>query len=73
MNNATYKTSHTQPGTAERIVYFTPNLQRSVGDNATVNYYQPLIRVMLKGDVQQYSLGNNNLFTFSLNLEEAQA
>jgi len=73
MNNATYKTSHTQPGTAERIVYFTPNLQRSVGDNATVNYYQPLIRVMLKGDVQQYSLGTNNLFTFSLTLEEAQA
>jgi len=28
---------------------------------------------MLKNDVQSYSLGTNNLFQFSLNLEEAQA
>ena len=44
-----------------------------VADNAVIDYHQPAIRVMLKQDVQQYSLGNNNLFTFSLNLEEAQA
>ena len=73
MSNGTYKTSHTQPTTSQRIVYFTPNLQRSVAASQTINYYHPLFRVILKGDVQQFSLGNNNLYTFSLDLEEAQA
>jgi len=31
-----------------------------------------LIRVVQTSDVQEYSLGTNNLYTFSLNLEEAQ-
>tara|TARA_R100000742_G_C4279482_1_gene104180 strand:+ start:5164 stop:5907 length:744 start_codon:yes stop_codon:yes gene_type:complete len=74
MNNATYHSGlHSQPSTSQRIVYFTPNLQRSVSSGATIDYYQPLIRVILKADVQQYSLGTNNLYQFSLNLEEAQA
>lgn len=74
MNNATYHTGlHSQPSASQRIVYFTPNLQRSVSSGANIDYYQPLIRVMLKSDVQQYSLGTNNLYQFSLKLEEAQA
>ena len=74
MNNGTYHSGlHSQPTTSQRIVYFTPNLHRSVSSGASIDYHQPLIRVMLKNDVQQYSLGNNNLFQFSLNLEEAQA
>ena len=74
MDNATYHTGlHSQPTTSQRIVYFTPNLNRSVSSGAGIDYYQPLIRVMLKNDVQQYSLGTNNLYQFSLNLEEAQA
>ena len=31
------------------------------------------LEILMKSDVQQYSLGTNNLYTFSLNLEEAQA
>ena len=74
MNNADYHSGlHSQPTTAQRIVYFTPNLHRSVSSGAGIDYHQPLIRVMLKNDVQQYSLGTNNLYQFSLNLEEAQA
>ena len=74
MSNGTYNSAlHSQPGAAERIVYFTPSLQRNVSDNATIDYYQPLIRVILKSDVQSYSLATNNLYQFSLNLEEAQA
>ena len=64
--------------TSERGIYFTPNLQRDVGVTSSVGdgimvYKNPKIRVILKNDIQEYSLGTNNLYTFSLNLEEAQA
>jgi hypothetical protein len=73
MGNSTYNSAlHSQPTTAQRIVYFTPHLQRNVAQGATCDY-TPLVRVMLKADVQSYSLGTNNLFEFSLQLEEAQA
>jgi len=62
-----------QPAAAERYVYFTPNLQRATADNSTIVYTNPKIRVILKSDVQEYSLGTNNLYTFGLKLEEAQA
>jgi len=74
MTNATYHSGlHSQPTTAQRVIYFTPSLQRSVSSGAGVDYHEPLIRVILKNDVQSYSLGTNNLYQFSLNLEEAQA
>jgi hypothetical protein len=74
MSNGTYNSAlHSQPTTAQRIVYFTPNLQRAVSSGATIDYYQPLIRVIQKSNIQTYNLGTNNLFTFSLSLEEAQA
>ena len=74
MNTADYHSGlHSQPSNAQRIIYFTPNLQRAVSSGAGIDYYQPLIRVMLTSDVQSYSLGTNNLYTFSLKLEEAQA
>ena len=37
-----------------------------------VNYENVLIRVIMTTDVIEYSLGTNNLYEFSLNLEEAQ-
>ena len=74
MNNADYHSGlHSQPTTAQRLVYFSPPLQRSVSSGAGIDYYQPLFRVILKGDVLEYSLGTNNLYQFQLNLEEAQA
>ena len=72
LSNATYQSGSTQPSTSQRLVYFTPHLQRAVAQGATCDY-TPLVRVMLKGDIQSYSLGTNNLFNFSLKLEEAQA
>ena len=74
MGNSTYNSAiHSQPTTSQRIIYFTPHLQRDVAQGATCDFGGPYIRVMLKNDVQSYSLGTNNLFEFSLNLEEAQA
>jgi|TARA_R110000764_G_scaffold32813_2_gene73889 hypothetical protein len=74
MSNDNYHSGlHSNPTTAQRIVYFTPRLARPVGSGMGIDYNKPKIRVMLKTDVQQYSLGTNNLYQFSLNLEEAQA
>ena len=74
MGNGTYNSAiHSQPTTAQRIVYFTPHLQRDVAQGAVCDFGGPTIRVMLKNDVQSYQLGTNNLFQFSLQLEEAQA
>jgi hypothetical protein len=74
MNSGTYNTAlHSAPGSTQRIVYFTPHLQRSVSQANAVIDYTPLIRVILKTDIQSYNLATNNLYEFSLSLEEAQA
>ena len=57
----------------ERRLYVVPPVEKDVTDNSTLTYASPLFRVVQKSDVQEYSLGTNNLYTFSLNLEEAQA
>ena len=57
----------------ERRLYVVPPVEKDVTDNSTLDYGSPLFRVVQKSDVQEYSLGTNNLYTFSLNLEEAQA
>jgi len=56
----------------ERRLYVVPPVEKDVTDNSTLDYGSPLFRVVQKSDVQEYSLGTNNLYTFSLNLEEAQ-
>jgi len=71
-NNTNYLAGQ-QPATNERYVYFTPSLQRKVYDDAGITYINPQIRVILTRDIQEYSLGTNNLYQFSLSLEEAQA
>jgi hypothetical protein len=58
--------------TDERRLYVVPPVEKDVADNSTLTYNNPLIRVIQTADVQEYSLGTNNLYTFSLNLEEAQ-
>ena len=74
MNNADYHSGlHSQPTSVQRLVYFSPPLQRAVSSGSGIDYYQPLFRVIPKGDVLEYSLGTNNLYQFQLNLEEAQA
>ena len=71
LTNSNY-ISGNQPNSGERIVYLNPPLEKAVADNATVNYENVLVRVIMTSDVLQYQLGTNNLYEFSLNLEEAQ-
>lgn len=57
---------------SERRLFIVPPLTRDVTNSSTVTYATPLIRVIQTSDVQEYDLGTNNLYQFSLNLEEAQ-
>lgn len=73
LTNSDYLTGGTQPATDERIYYVTPPIEKAVENDATLNYgSNTLIRVVQTSDVQEYDLGTNNLYQFSLSLEEAQ-
>lgn len=56
----------------ERI-HFMPPLQRAITatTNVVLNFADPLIRVIQSSDTQNYQLDNDNLYSFSLKLEEA--
>jgi hypothetical protein len=56
----------------ERRYYITPPLEKDVSNDSTLVYSEPLVRVVQTADIQEYSLGTNNLYSFALNLEEAQ-
>ena len=70
-NNTDYLAG-SQPASGERHVYIHPRLEKDVSNNTDVVYVEPLVRVIMTSDVIEYTLGNNNLYQFSLNLEEAQ-
>lgn len=72
-DNTYYLSGTTQPsGTSQIRIHFVPGLAKSIEVNAPFKFNDPLIRVIQAGDVQEYSLGNNGLYQFSLNLEEVQ-
>ena len=62
-----------QPGNAERRYYVTPSIEKSVeSTTTTLVTTNPTFRVIQTSDVVSYNLNTNNLYEFSLNLEEAQ-
>ena len=71
----TYRTGITAPTDtvmAQYRIHFTPGLKADVQASTTyLRFNEPKIHVFQKNDIQEYSLGNNNLYSFSLNLEEA--
>lgn len=62
----------TAPATAQLRIHFAPSLQRAVSSGANIIFNDPKFRVILASDVQEYSLNADNLYSFSLKLEEAQ-
>ena len=70
--NSDYYSGESQPSANQYRVYCQPNLVYNVADNSTLNFVSPLVRVIQSSDVRECSLGTNNLYTFSLSLEEAQ-
>jgi hypothetical protein len=59
------------PTAGQRRIHITPPLMHSVASSSQLIFKAPKFRVMAKSDVQEYSLGVNNLFQFNLSLEEA--
>ena len=76
LNRADYLTGN-QPPAADgsshhRIYYVTPSIEKGVANNSTLVTTNPTFRVIQTSDVVSYNLKTNNLYEFSLNLEEAQ-
>jgi hypothetical protein len=67
----TYNTYETDPGSGNIRIHFSPGLQRKTYTNAVVNFNSPIIKVINSTDIQEYSLGSDNLYQFSIKLEEA--
>lgn len=63
----------TRVSAATNKITFTPALAKAVSDNATLNFANPSVTVVQSGDSVSYSLNTENLYTFSLKLEEASS
>jgi hypothetical protein len=53
-------------------LHLSPSLRKDVSTSATLVYRNPKMKVIMSSDVVSYELGTNNLYSFSLNLEEVQ-
>ena len=62
----------TAPATDNVRIHFVPGLAKAVSNNDDVVFNNPLIKVVRAGNVEEYSLNTENLYSFSLNLEEVQ-
>ena len=70
-DNATYQIGTTQPAlNSQRRVWTQPPMSRAVSSGATINFVNPKFRVVQKGDTMEYDLDTDNLYQFSLSLEE---
>ena len=72
LTNSDYLTGGTQPTSSQRLYYVSPHIEKAVASGQGVVYTNPKFRVIMNSDIVEYSLGTNNLYQFSLSLEEAQ-
>lgn len=56
----------------ELRIHFIPALQKTVSNNTKVNFHNPMFRVIQTRDTQSYNLNTDNLYSFSISLEEVQ-
>jgi hypothetical protein len=69
--SGTYNSGLGGVGANELRVHFSPPLQRYTYNNATLVFTNPKIKVIAT-DLFSYQLKTDNLYVFSLNLEEVQ-
>lgn len=70
-DNDTYQTGSIRPTlNTQRRVWTQPPITRAVTSGAVVNFINPRFRVVQKGDTMEYDLSTDNLYQFSLSLEE---
>ena len=72
LDNTNYLTGNQPTNSSHRIYYVTPSVEKAVATDMTLTYTNPTFRVIQSSDVVSYSLGTNNLYEFSLSLEEVQ-
>jgi len=71
--SSTYNTQESVPAsTHQLVIHCIPTLQKSLSAADTLVFTNPLLKVMMSGDIQEYSLNTQNLYSFSLNLIEVQ-
>lgn len=70
--SADYQTGTTAPTSSQVRIHFTPGLSKAVSAGDDFVFNNPLIKVVMTGNIQEYSLNTSNLYSFSLNLEEVQ-
>lgn len=68
--NTLYKAGTTQPTSTQRRLHVVPPITRNVSVGAVVNFINPKFRVIQQGDTIEYDLDTDNLYQFSVNLEE---
>ena len=67
-----YSTSGVVPSASTRLIHFHPPLIRDIAANDVINFNDPKFRVVAPKAAQSYNLNTDNLYQFSLQLEEAQ-
>ena len=68
--NNIYNTSSSQPSTNNLRLGISPPLTKDVSTNGTLTFINPLFKVIMPTAVRSYSLNTDNLYKFSLKLEE---
>jgi len=63
--------NETPPTGGSIRIHFFPGLQKATADSSNIIFDTPLFKVTQKQDTQEYSLDTENLYSFSLKLEEA--
>tara|TARA_Y100001972_G_scaffold74646_1_gene90760 strand:- start:53 stop:766 length:714 start_codon:yes stop_codon:yes gene_type:complete len=72
LTNTDYITGNQPTDANHRVYYITPSVEKTVSDNTPLVYTNPAFRVIQSGNIVEYSLNTNNLYQYSLTLEEAQ-
>ena len=67
-----YQNGLTRPTVTQRRIWTQPPICRAVNTGATVSFTNVKFRVVQKSDTVEYDLNTDNLYQFSLSLEEIQ-
>jgi hypothetical protein len=68
----TYQVGATIPLSTQRRIWTQPPISRTVTTGSIITFINPKFRVIQKGDTLEYDLDADNLYQFSLSLEEIQ-
>ena len=72
-NYTSYEPTLGRPSANDIRLTITPGLEKAFTTSATFNFKNAKFRVMMPSDVFEYSLNTENLYSFSLKLEEVLA